>query len=519
MKLRIRHNQTSFYIADVTPSTRLDQLKAVISDRLTQEGIFLTVFDISLNGKTPLHPTDPNACISDLGIVSGDAIRILPLAPTRTFDTSKGAERGVDVSSGDRYDVLRSELCNMDFTKDQIEFAISNFPGGLEPTSYDLVNIILTSQEAERCEQPDTFVSNENEIESENMNLQSIHSNVLAPTQTASPVTKSHNIKNIDSLMAELCPGNAHQSLCLFFHVLMLKHKFKLVSPLFFADSDTSLNPVRLEYKHDMLLTKDTSLFVLLVSLSADSTNINICLDTSFTVSHTLKLSTYIDYHSPEIFILPKRLSYEITRMLISPLLKQLQELYGNGAAGLDKLCPELLLKVVSLLDLHSLVSLSCVNHRINELSQSPSIWRNLLSRDFPRVAVHGVMDYLGKYKQEYTELKRVQRARREQEYLYLEQDPVPMMMPPPGPFVPSHIPGPGHNNPLIIGGSHDLDPFSLPSFPFPTPSNPLGGRGGLGMRPRFDPIGPIPGMYPNPGRNPRWGQEPPDGNTFGPYL
>ena len=515
MKLRIRHNQNSFYISDVLPSTRFDQLKAIVSDRLTQEGIFLTGFDISLNGKTPLNPADQSVCIGDLGIVSGDAIKILPLAPTRTFHTSKGAESAPAVPS---CDVIRDELCNMGFNKDQIELAIAHLPGGIAPNTFDLVSIILSSQELEgtlepeRCEQPR---NNEHEVETENMNLQTMQT---APSiQTNAPLAKLDKNATLDERMAELCPANSHQSLCVFCHVLMLRHNFRSMAPLSFpAISSDQLETVRLEYKHEKLLP-DTSVFLILVSVSPILTNITICLDTAFTVSHTLLLSSHIDYHAPEIFLTPRRLKYELTRKLISPLLQQIQELSGNKPAGLDRLCPELLLKILCFLDLHSLVSSSLVNHRINQLSHLPCVWRSLLTRDFPNVFVHGVMDFQRKYKQVYSDEKRAQSARREREFI-LENEPVPTAFPPPGLFLPAPIHGPGHN-PLIIGGSHDLDPFSGPGLPFSAPFNPLGGIGGRGMRPRFDPVGPLPGMFPSPGRNPRWGKEPPDGNIFGPYL
>ncbi|KAI6654239.1 F-box only protein 7 [Oopsacas minuta] len=514
MKLRIKYNQSSFYISDVLPSTRFDQLKAIVSDRLTQEGLFLTDFDISLNGKTPLNPVEPSMCISDLGIVSGDAIKILTQVPTRTFDTSKDA---MSTPCGFSYDVIREEMCNMGFNKYQIEFAIVNFPPGIVPNTSDLVNIILSNQELEgkmdvgRCEKPRI---NEREVECENINLQTMQA---PPSNQPKPILAVNDTSiNIEQFMADMCPSNSHQSLCIFLHLLMLKHNFRSVRPLTLpADSSNQIDTIKLEYKHEKLLP-DTSIFVILVSVSPNLTNITICLDTAFTVSHTLMLSAFIDYHSADIFISPRRLTYELTRKLVSPLLKQIQELSGNKPAGLDRLCPELLLRILGFLDLHSLVSVSLVNHNINEMSHFPNIWRSLLTRDFPDVYVHGVMDYQRKYKQVYSEEKRAQKARKEREFI-LENDPVPSVYPPHGQFLPAPLHGPGHN-PLIIGGSHDLDPFSGPGLPFSAPNNPLGGIRG-GIRPRFDPVGPIPGMFPNPGREPRWGKEPPDGNIFGPYL
>ena len=514
MKLRIRHGQSSFYVSDVLPSTRFEQLKAIVSDRLTQEGIFLTDFDISLNGKTPLNPLDSSVCISDLGIVSGDAIKILPLAPTRTFVASKGAERPPAAPS---YDVIRDELCNMGFTKDQIELAIANLPGGIVPTTFDLVSIILTNQELEGNmgpERPQLPLSFEHEVETANVNLETIQT--VPSVQTNAPRAKINN-STIDERMTELCPANSHQCLCVFCHDLMQRHNFRSMVPLSFAGSGhDQLETIRLEYRHEKLL-QETSIFLVLVSVSPSLTNITICLDTAFTVSHTLLLPSHIDYHAPEVFLAPRRLKYELTRKLISPLLHQIQELSGNKPAGLDRLCPELLLKILGSLDLHSLVSFSIVNHRINELSHLPCVWRGLLSRDFPFVLIHGVMNFQRKYKQVYSEEKRALSAKREREFI-LENEPIPTAFPPPVPFLPFPLHGPGYN-PLIIGGSHDLDPFSGPGLPIPTPFNPLGGIGGRGMRPRFDPVGPLPGMFPSPGRNTRLGKEPPDGNIFGPYL
>lgn len=50
---------------------------------------------------------------------------------------------------------------------------------------------------------------------------------------------------------------------------------------------------------------------------------------------------------------------------------------------GLAVLPPELLLRVLRLLDVTSLVSLSAVCRDLNAATQDPSLWRHLLHRDF----------------------------------------------------------------------------------------------------------------------------------------
>lgn len=56
---------------------------------------------------------------------------------------------------------------------------------------------------------------------------------------------------------------------------------------------------------------------------------------------------------------------------------------------GLAVLPPELLLRVLRLLDVISLVSLSAVCRDLNVATQDPSLWRHLLHRDFRGISIY----------------------------------------------------------------------------------------------------------------------------------
>ncbi|AWP06094.1 putative F-box only protein 7 [Scophthalmus maximus] len=141
-------------------------------------------------------------------------------------------------------------------------------------------------------------------------------------------------------------------------------------------------------------------------------------------------------------------------------------------AFGLAALPPELLLRVVRLLDVRSVVRLSTVCRRFNVAMEDSTLWRHLYRRDFtdPGSSRSRDTDWRELYKRFHklrSDARRVARRRSLPPFLRNPRDifaPLPLPLPPP-------LPG-------IIGGEYDQRPL-LPHLLLP--------------RPRYDPIIPPP--------------------------
>nr|XP_060512488.1 F-box only protein 7 isoform X1 [Panthera onca] len=193
-----------------------------------------------------------------------------------------------------------------------------------------------------------------------------------------------------------------------------------------------------------------------------------------------------------------QKLSRLFKDQLVYPLLAfTRQALNLPDVFGLVVLPLELKLRIFRLLDVRSVLSLSAVCRDLFIASNDQLLWRCLYLRDF-RDGTARVRDTDWKelYRKRYKQRKEAQRGRH---VMFIPSSPHPLPFYPnplhPRPFPPSSLLPPG-----IIGGEYDErltlpyvgDPInSLIPGPGETPSQfpPL--------RPRFDPVGPLPG--PNP--------------------
>ncbi|XP_006170430.3 F-box only protein 7, partial [Tupaia chinensis] len=192
-----------------------------------------------------------------------------------------------------------------------------------------------------------------------------------------------------------------------------------------------------------------------------------------------------------------QKLSRLFKDQLVYPLLAfTRQALNLPDVFGLVVLPLELKLRIFRLLDVRSVLSLSAVCRDLFIASNDPLLWRCLYLRDFRDGTVRvRDTDWKELYRKRHKQRKEAQRAR----HVFLPPTPHPIPFYPnplhPRPFPPSSLLPPG-----IIGGEYDERPTlpyvgdpinSLIPGPGQTPSQfpPL--------RPRFDPVGPLPG--PNP--------------------
>ncbi|TRY89701.1 hypothetical protein DNTS_025198 [Danionella cerebrum] len=171
-----------------------------------------------------------------------------------------------------------------------------------------------------------------------------------------------------------------------------------------------------------------------------------------------------------------RKLSRRFKDQLVYPLMASARQALGLPALfGLVVLPPELMLRVLRLLDVKSLISLSAVCRDLNSITLDPSLWRHLLHRDFtvsstPENQQRDV-DWKELYKKKYKQRKITERRRRS----WCCTPYIPPIQPM-SPYPPDLVPPPPLYPPGIIGGDYDQMPLILP-------------------RPRFNPIGPLPAL------------------------
>ncbi|XP_061571211.1 F-box only protein 7 [Cololabis saira] len=183
-----------------------------------------------------------------------------------------------------------------------------------------------------------------------------------------------------------------------------------------------------------------------------------------------------------------KKLSRVFKDQLAYPLIAAAREAMSLPVAfGLPVLPPELLLRVLRLLDVRSMVRLSAVSRHFNAAANDSSLWRHLFLNEFPgetadrpgsvpslslRVSLENLKidtDWKELYKKSF-KIRSIHRAQLHRHLPpCLPRDIYGPLRPIPSPLIPPLVPG-------IIGGEYDQRP-RLPQ--------------GLLPLPRYDPIGP----------------------------
>uniref|UniRef100_A0A8K9XSK7 F-box protein 7 n=1 Tax=Oncorhynchus mykiss TaxID=8022 RepID=A0A8K9XSK7_ONCMY len=237
----------------------------------------------------------------------------------------------------------------------------------------------------------------------------------------------------------------------------------------------------RLQYAHPLC---DDSLALVLAVPMGPVLVINATLKMNQQVDTVRKLSlkpsTYVTDQwtgdsAAAVYTELRKLSRVFKDQLVYPLIASAREAMALPAVfGLPVLPPELLLRVLRLLDVSSLLALSSVNRHLHQTTTDPALWRHLYRRDFRARDTQWRELYKKKYKW------------RREAASYRHH--MPRYHPVPPPLYPLH---PLPNNPFpfyppgIIGGEYDQRP---------------GIPGGILPRPRYDPIGPLPGHDPTAG-------------------
>nr|ACO95332.1 F-box only protein 7 isoform 1 (predicted) [Dasypus novemcinctus] len=193
-----------------------------------------------------------------------------------------------------------------------------------------------------------------------------------------------------------------------------------------------------------------------------------------------------------------QKLSRLFKDYLVYPLLAfTRQALNLPDVFGLVVLPLELKLRIFRLLDIRSVLSLSAVCRDLFIASNDQLLWRCLYLRDFRDNTTRARnTDWKELYKKRHKQRKDAQRG---QHVMFLPSVPYPLPYFP-NPSCPRPFPASPLYPPGIVGGEYDVRPI-LPYVGDPITSL-LPGHGEIPgqfppLRPRFDPIGPLPG--PNP--------------------
>ncbi|XP_053378365.1 F-box only protein 7-like isoform X2 [Mercenaria mercenaria] len=185
------------------------------------------------------------------------------------------------------------------------------------------------------------------------------------------------------------------------------------------------------------------------------------------------------------------KLSMLFKDSIANPLVHDIRTAAGLvDVFGLLALTQEIKLRILSFLDVRSLLQVSCVNTELLEISKDPYLWRCLYLRNFDRHDNSLSQNWKELYKKEY-------KSRKERRKMMSRMKIItPPYWGPQNPFSgPSNWipPVPGG----IIGGDYDL----YPNFPSSLPGVPgrMGPRPPSLPRPRYDLIGPGPDVDPGP--------------------
>ncbi|XP_051231453.1 F-box only protein 7 isoform X2 [Dicentrarchus labrax] len=441
MKLRVRIGRRTIRVELPGGEPSLKELIDHIKDTvLSSHGLSAeTEFSLSLNGSELL--ADSGQTLSSCGIVSGDLICvILPESAAATAAASAAAE------------AQRTEQNPQDAA------GTSNQPSDpAAVTAAELEEAAEASDSEPSASSWEPMLCSEAEEGQAPLSLELLYHSA----QTASPS---------DAVMVA---GN----------LLMLETGFvpqgcEMKAGEMPAGWRSAAGVYKLQYTHPLC---DNSLAMVVAVCMGPVLVINATLKVNQTVDAVRKLclnpSSYVTDEWPgesaaAAFKDLSKLSRIFKDQLAYPLIAAAREAMALPVAfGLAALPPELLLRVLRLLDVSSVLTLSSVCRYFNTSTADSSLWRHLYRRDFTDSDPSRPRD---------TDWKEL--YKRSQKLRCMRRRARPILHPPlhPNPldfFFPVPIPAPPYPPlPGIIGGEYDQRP-ALPH--------------GLLPRPRYDPIGP----------------------------
>ncbi|XP_026002418.1 F-box only protein 7 [Astatotilapia calliptera] len=468
MKLRVRINRQTSRVELLGEDPSLKELRDHIQEMLlSSHGLSSdTEFGLSLNGSKLL--TDTSQTLASCGIVSGDLICVhLPQSEA----TAAAGSTSSASSTSSTYTAAKSSANQRQ--SQQTPIMASTQPSSSSSVSGAAGPAVL-SESQPSCEMLDSESS----------------ASIWEP-MLCSEAEEGQAPLSLELLYHTAQPTSPNDAIMVAGHLLMLETGF--------IAQGTELKPgempagwrcaggvYKLQYTHPLC---ESSLASVVAVCMGPMLVMNTTLKVTETVDTVRKLclnaSSYVTNEWPggsaaAAFKDLSKLSRLFKDQLAYPLIATAREAMALPVAfGLPALPPELLLRVLRLLDVRSVVRLSAVSRHFNVATADSSLWRHLYRRDFADSGSGRSRDTDWKelYKKSYKFRSELRNAAPTRPPPLLPFHPGDIFHPIPYPHFPP-VPG-------IIGGEYDQRP-NLPH--------------GLLPRPRYDPIGPLA----DPHRRPR---------------
>ncbi|XP_062058934.1 F-box only protein 7 isoform X1 [Lepus europaeus] len=494
MKLRVRVQKRTWPVEVPDAEPTLGQLRAHLSQALLPAWGYSsdTRFAVSLNNKDAL--TGDEETLASYGIVSGDLICLIleDAIPAANLPSSTDSEN--------------SSVQNNDHPSLAASSSQASQPDEQLRDSFQ-----------EQAAQSDVWHDDGMAGPSQNVEAESIPDVVDVEEGTgfcpSEPMLCSEAVEgqvphSLEALHQSADCSNASDALIVLLHLLMLESGYipqgTEVKALSMPEQWKASGVYRLRYTHPLCEGGSAALTcVPLGNLVVVNATLKINNEIKSVKRLQLLPESFVCMGEPgenaaKIYRDLQKLSRLFKDQLVYPLLAfTRQALNLPDVFGLVVLPLELKLRIFRLLDVRSVLSLSAVCHDLFIASNDPLLWRCLYLRDFRDGTVRvRDTDWKELYRRKHKQRKEAQKGRY---VMFLPSSPHPIPYYP-NPLHPRPFPSGSLLPPGIIGGEYDQriilpyvgDPInSLIPGPGETPGQfpPL--------RPRFDPVGPLPG--PNP--------------------
>ncbi|KAG5267480.1 hypothetical protein AALO_G00222230 [Alosa alosa] len=467
MKLRVR-------VGKRTSPMELEGEQATLTDLTIQiKEIFLpacgfssdTDFGLSLNGKEPL--TDTGQTLASCGIVSGDLICVI-LPQTCPAPAAAPAESSSSTS--------------------QVPTSSSKMPHKMQEPSTSTAPQHSAEPGPSTSQNSSSNPDTEADLE---MDEDALSGPFIPDPMLCSEAEDGKVPHSLELLHHSAQSSSSNDCLMVALHLIMLETGFLSQG----TEGRAGEMPTgwrvpggmyRLHYTHPLC---ENSLAVVVCVPMGSVLVINATLKMNGTVDNArkleLKASSFVTEHwagenAAAVYKDLRKLSRIFKDQLVYPLMAAARQAMGLPVLfGLPVLPPEMLLRILRLLDVPSVVALSAVTRDLRVTTEDPSLWRHLFHRDFRAWSSQRTeprdTEWKELYKKRYKQRKEMSR---------FKPNPHPCQIPPIYPLHPlpaSPLPIPFYP-PGIIGGEYD----QRPGIPH-----------GLLPRPRYDPIGPLPGHDP----------------------
>ncbi|XP_070557528.1 F-box only protein 7-like [Ptychodera flava] len=466
----------------------------------TTFGLEAGTFVVTLNGRDALTG-DENTTLKDLDIVSGDLIRIAvkdeESLATSSQDLQKPPEERHNLRAKSCEKDRKSETGSVQMCKDESKSEGRNMQPDIHQSEAYLEQVVM---------------------ETEMKLSEKIFEPMLCREATDTTVPF-----RLEKLFTDNNPINTNEALCIVLHVLMLESGFQSIIKR--ADQPSTSKASDDNVAHQMDNSEELVAHEEFVVMPADWRNPMdtyslkythaacegaVCNITCVPIGHhlfihgkiqnckgtqcqlKLRPADYVrlspNHNAVETYNQLSHLSRVFKDSISYSLLAAMRTEVGQPPLhGLLALMAEIQLKILNLLDVKSLVAVSCVCRHLHVLANDSALWRLLYLRDFGKCNTStSETNWKKLYIMKYTQMMESRRR---------ILQPQPLLPHPHGVFPSFHPPIPPMCPPGFRGGDYDRDPFAVNPFnryqPPDLPRIP---------GPRFDPLNPLPNQPLVPG-------------------